>query len=303
MNSKYKLNWVSPQPGFSKKLNLLCGGCVDVFVHISFLQNRHIEAVEKWKRILYKIWPLLLVFFIAACENKKSGNIPISANNEWMVEEVLDHLRELREDMAEVKNDIKAIKVALSVLDQGTATNPNIILNNQNVLGDKTAKIAIVEFSDYECPYCARHANAVFPLLKEKYIDTGKVAYHVRDFPLSFHSRAKSAAIATRCASGQDKYWQMREKIFQSKGSLNQEYYTKVAAELELDGKEFQRCFQDEDSMRKLEEDVSYGNSIGVSGTPRFYVGKVDGSALKEVVVISGAQSLGVFSEVIDKLL
>lgn len=250
---------------------------------------------------MHKYWPLLLVFFLTSCQKEK-GKIQLTANNEWMVEEVLDHLRQLRQDMAEVKSEVKTMKVKLSELDLGVAAKPKIVLNDQNVLGSKKAKIAIVEFSDYECPFCARHASNVFPKIKKEFIDTGKLRYSIRDFPLAFHSNAKQASVAARCAGKQNKYWAMHKKLSHAKGRLSTDYYNQFADELKLNKPKFESCMKDKEVFKQVESDVRYGERVGVNGTPRFFLGKVSGNTLTQVSVINGAQSFESFSKAIKRL-
>src|SRR5690606_19222030 len=92
-------------------------------------------------------------------------------------------------------------------------------------LGSQQAKVAIVEFTDYQCPYCAQYHSETFENLKKEYIDTGKVQYVLRDFPLDFHAYAKGAAIAANCAGEQDAYWQMNHQLFSNQSELGDGLY------------------------------------------------------------------------------
>ncbi len=93
------------------------------------------------------------------------------------------------------------------------------------VLGDKNAKVTIIEFSDYECPFCGRHYQQTYPQIKKNYIDTGKVKMSFKDFPLSFHQSAQKAAEAARCAGDQGKYWEMHDKLYSNQESLGVDNY------------------------------------------------------------------------------
>ncbi|WP_428772575.1 DsbA family protein [Vibrio sp.] len=107
-----------------------------------------------------------------------------------------------------------------------TKTLPNQVNFDQNgqipSLGSNEAKIAIIEFSDFQCPYCKRFSDNTFNQIKEHYIDTGKVRYIARDFPLKFHPQAKGAAIAAMCSFQQQAYWPMRMKLFSNVKQLIQ---------------------------------------------------------------------------------
>ena len=92
-------------------------------------------------------------------------------------------------------------------------------IDDDAVLGDDSATVTVIEFTDYQCPFCSRHFEQTFGQIKKNYIDTGKVKYVVRDFPLSFHSNAHKAAEAAECAGEQGKYWEMHEKLFKEQGT------------------------------------------------------------------------------------
>jgi len=166
-------------------------------------------------------------------------------------------------------------------------------------LGSPDAPITIVEFSDYQCPYCLRHFQQTMPQLKKEYIDTGKVRYVFKDFPLSFHEKAVPAALAAECAGEQGKYWEMHDKLFgeQSrwvKESKPTDVYKEFAKELGLDTKQFNECLDSQKYADEIMADMKEGRDAGVQGTPAFFI---NGQFL------SGAQPYEVFKQVIDKML
>src|SRR3989344_7101547 len=141
-------------------------------------------------------------------------------------------------------------------------------IGDSPVLGSKSAKVTIVEFSDYECPFCGRHFEQTYPQLKKDYIDTGKVQLVFKDFPLSFHPQAQKAAEAARCAGEQGKYWEMHDKLFSNQQSLSVENEKKWAKELGLNTAKFDSCLDSGKYASAVQADSNYGQSIGVSGTP-----------------------------------
>lgn len=170
-------------------------------------------------------------------------------------------------------------------------------------LGSKDAQYAIIEFSDYECPYCTRYAKQVFPQIKKRYIDSGKFQYVVRDFPLAFHSQAKPAAIAADCAGEQSKFWSMNDALFENSRKLRKELYPELAKEIGLDEGAFLKCLADPEIAARVDADFSYGQSVGVNGTPRFYIGKIKGNSIVNVIPLSGAQPLAAFDKVIQQVM
>jgi len=161
----------------------------------------------------------------------------------------------------------------------------------QMVLGVEGAKVTIVEFTDYQCPFCARYSEQTFSQLKTEYIDTGKVRYILRDLPLGFHQNAKPAALAARCAG--DKYWEMHDKIFEGQSDWEsgdgEEEFKAYAGELGVEG--FDECFDENRFKKEIEDDAAMAGKVGATGTPSFFVnGKK----------IEGAQPFSVFKDLIE---
>ncbi len=149
-----------------------------------------------------------------------------------------------------------------------------ISVDDDPFIGDADAPVTIVEFSDFECPFCSRHVNSVYPKIKEKYVDTGKVKYVYRDFPLGFHPDAMPAAVAANCVleqGGNEKYFEMHDKLFANQKSLNRETFIKYAKELGLDEAAFTACLDANDTA-EIEGDMKQGSEYGISGTPGFFI-------------------------------
>ena len=222
---------------------------------------------------------------------------------------VLEELRALREEVRALGNKVERLESIVSDLGQRAATSRSpqqastVRLDPSRTLGNPQAQVGIVEFSDYQCPYCRQFHTATFATLRHKYIDSGKVLYSYRDFPLSFHPQAKPAAIATNCAGDQGAYWAMQQRLFKNQGRLGQAYYEYVAQHIQLDTKTFKECLRDPAQARRVENDFNYGTSVGVSGTPHFFIGRLEGDALVDVKTITGAQPFSVFAQAIDSLL
>jgi len=244
---------------------------------------------------------LLLFYFLAACSDSEQVN---KKDADWVNNEILEQLTELRKDVKSLKNDIATMNEKLSNVGKGRIAKvpKQVKLNLGVTLGDDKAKIAIVEFTDYQCPFCARHSKTVLPKIKKEFIKTGKVKYIMYDFPLGFHKQAKSASVAARCAGKQEKYWEMHDAIFNSSRNLNNEFYTMTATKLKMNIATFKSCLKDNNIAKAVEANINYGESLGVTGTPKFYIGKVNGDAINQVIVISGAQKFAAFKRAIDIL-
>jgi protein-disulfide isomerase len=148
-------------------------------------------------------------------------------------------------------------------------------------LGRADAPLTLVEFTDLECPYCRSFHVGAFERLKREYIDTGKLRFVSRDFPLDFHPNARPAALAVRCAGEQDKFWEMRHAVTVNASALNGELYDRLARELGVDGSRFSACMAAGRYTADIERDVAAGTKAGVTGTPTFVLGTADGTAVE----------------------
>jgi protein-disulfide isomerase len=192
---------------------------------------------------------------------------------------------------------------ARSATDAATtqATQPGAPVDGR-ALGPADAPVTVIEFTDLQCPFCGRFARQTWPELRARYIDTGKVRFVSRDFPLPSHPYAMPAAIAARCAEQQGHYWEFREAVFRQQARLGSEPYAQIAASLGLDTAALEACRRDPEVRQAVESDFALGESNGIEATPSFAIGhRVDGKFQGEIV--SGALSIEAFSQRIDALL
>jgi protein-disulfide isomerase len=166
----------------------------------------------------------------------------------------------------------------------------NVPLNNNPILGSDSAPITIVEFSDYECPFCQRWHLEVFPKIKAKYGDQVRFVY--RDFPLyNIHPNASPAAEAANCAGEQDRYWEYNEMLYSGNRSLSRASYEAYAQELSLNMADFTDCLEDDRQRKEVEEDYKFASELGVRSTPTFFINGL---------AVVGAQPFEVFQQIID---
>jgi protein-disulfide isomerase len=150
--------------------------------------------------------------------------------------------------------------------------------NDAMVLGDPDAPVTIVEFSDYQCPYCASYVANTWSQIRSEFIDTGRVRYVFKDYPLSgLHPRAPQAHAAARCAGDQGAYWGMHDRLFRDQsewgsGSDPGTVFEGFAADLGLEANSFQTCLESGTWDDAVDGDVAEGASLGVRGTPTFFV-------------------------------
>jgi protein-disulfide isomerase len=249
---------------------------------------------------------LLISVVVSACTNAPTKPERASKSEQ---DAVLARLAELQSEIKSLQAEVREIRQSVDDIHR-VAVRPapkpvaKVSLGDSPIVGSSDAKVAIVEFSDYQCPFCYRFFSQSFQKLKQQYIDTGKVKLAFRNFPLSIHAQAKTAAVAAECAGKQDAYWKMHDALFSNQRRLGPSLYEELAGKLRLDTKAFQECTRDNAQVSKMvDADFVYGESLGVTGTPTFFVGRVQNGEVVDVKQIVGAQPYEVFAQALDALL
>ncbi len=175
----------------------------------------------------------------------------------------------------------------------------DVSANDDPFLGDEKAKVTVIEFSDFQCPFCRSFWRDTLPQLKKEYIDTSKIKFVYRDYPLPFHKGAIPAAEGSQCAGDQSKFWEMHDKIFQEQDKQGQGtiQFTKAdvvkwAGQIGLNMVSFNQCLNSGKYKAEVEKDIADGTTAGVSGTPTTFI---NGRSLV------GAQPLSSFKTIIDE--
>jgi protein-disulfide isomerase len=179
-------------------------------------------------------------------------------------------------------------------------------LPDDAVKGAKTVPVLILEFSDYQCPFCARYSRETFPLIQRDYIKTGKVKYVFRDFPIeTIHPQAPKAHEAAHCAGEQGKYWEMHDRLFANQKALGRSDLSRHAEGIKLDLARFDPCLDSGRHRPKVMKDIADGLKAGVKGTPTFLLGLrgPDGEVVNAATGIRGAAPYDKFKAAIDSLL
>jgi protein-disulfide isomerase len=199
-------------------------------------------------------------------------------------EKILEKIRQLRTDKIR-EAYLAALRVQTTVsitLAPPVATGDSEAANG----GSDKGKLTLVEYADYECPYCQKVAAAVNKLRA----DMGdKINFTYKDFPLQMHTRAEKAAEAARCAGEQGKFWEFHDEIFRSK-ELDVDQLKAQARALNLNGADFDKCLDTGAEVAAIEKDRKEGQKLGISGTPSFFInghylsGALDYAALRQIV-------------------
>ena len=212
---------------------------------------------------------------------------------------------DLRRDVDELKlevqllqNDIselKAILIQLATLlqPQPQQQQPQQVdirgrvfdIGDNPVAGSESAKLIMVEFSDYQCPYCGRFTRETLPEIMKQYVDGGKIRYTVIDQPLPMHPEAPKAAEAAHCANDQGKFWEMHEALMANQDNLkNLSYYAKS---LNLNIVEYENCLNTEKYKDAVNRNMSLAGDLGIDGVPGFILASVDAKDPRRVTGIT----------------
>ena len=218
----------------------------------------------------------------------------------------LDGIRKGQEEILKELQDLRTLLLGASRRGQGPRTDVVLGLEGARFLGTARAPVVLVEFSDFQCPFCARHARETIPRLEREYVRAGKLRYVFRDFPVvGLHPQALKGHEAARCAGDQGKFWEMHAWLFANPRTMEIADLERQAHNLDLDGAAFSRCLASNRHAEAVRRDLEEGRRAGVSGTPAFFLGLADPKQprVKVVRAISGAQSYETFREAIEALL
>ena len=231
-----------------------------------------------------------------------------SASTKEEIQELSTKVDAMQEDLAEIKKMIKDIKSAPAPRAAAPGFKEQVVsVGSSPYKGQANATVTLMEFSDYQCPFCSRHYRDVMPTLISEYIDTGKVKFVMREKPIpSLHRNAMNASMAALCAGDQGKYWEMHNLLFDNQRELGVENLKAFAGTLELDTSKFNECLDGKKHNKQISEDIRVSDKLGMSGTPGFVVGLTDQNDPDKAlmsVYIKGAKSLDSFKGTIDELL
>lgn len=227
---------------------------------------------------------------------------------------VEEEVTTLRKDLAETKKELAKIKKELAEIQRflqsarqarsGVRGSAQVSVSGKPSLGSPDAPVTMVEFSDYQCPFCKRYISQVFPTIKKDYIDTGKLRYVFRDFPIAtLHPRAMKAHEAAHCAGEQNRYWEMHDILFEKSKDFSVPALERYAKEVGLNGDQFNDCLQTGRYASKVEKEISDGRKVGVSGTPSFVIGPSGSGEKITGTVVVGARPHATFKQVIESAL
>ncbi|MBI5644165.1 MAG: DsbA family protein [Deltaproteobacteria bacterium] len=232
-----------------------------------------------------------------------------------------EDVQSLRKDVEVLRNDMDEIKrVLISILPvlvkhEGVDGSPQVVppqrvetpqsatvsIDGSPSMGKSDVSIVLVEFSDYECPFCARFNAEVLKQVKREYIDTGRLRFVYKDFPLPFHQNAMKASMAARCAGEEGRYWEMHDALLENQQNLGD--VDGLVKRTGLNAATFNECMKSRKYEDAVQMDLNDGRALGINGTPTFILGRLDASGKVTGDVIQGAMPYAVFKTKIEALL
>ncbi|MDH4228847.1 MAG: thioredoxin domain-containing protein [Nitrospirota bacterium] len=224
---------------------------------------------------------------------------------------ILQELRALRAEVQDLSHQIEELRaqVALRPAAPTVATPPAppttarvpVPTAGYPAQGKKSAPVTVVEFSDYHCPFCGRHANQTLPELVKNYVDTGKIRYVYVDFAVKHNS--PEAAEAAHCAGEQNQFWPMHAYLFAHQSESTPDKLPEMGRALGLDVNRFTQCLADTRYDARIETGRRYGSNAGITGTPSFVIGKTTKDGVISGDLVIGAKSYSYIAGKIDALL
>ena len=299
------------------KYNGLEFTCLSIFQYVGYHQHVSWMAFpygheERDGMRLVNFTPLTVTLLLACLLQPGGGPGRSGAESEPTSPPALQALQEdiehIKTELADIKKELIGLRQLLSQRPPQAQQRVNpvarVSLANSPMLGKAQAPVTIIEFSDYQCPFCRRFFQTTLPTLKAEYVDTGKVRYIFRDFPIDrIHPQARKAAEAAQCAGEQNKYWEMHDLLFQNQSALKVENLQAYARSLDLEATAFDACLEQGKYAAEINTDYADGSAAGITGTPSFFIGKTGPNETIEGTLIRGAQPLSVFRQEIDRLL
>jgi protein-disulfide isomerase len=262
---------------------------------------------ELMNRIAASIFFVVLIFL---CSQSGSAQRRQQNNDLKKLREEVKSLKTgqeaMQKDLQEIK---KLLEARLGAAPPPTPALEAISVGDNPFLGNKNARVVLLDFSDYQCPFCGRFVRETMPQLEQEYIKTGKVKYVFRDLPIeTIHPFALKAAEAVHCAGEQSTYWEMHNRLYQNQNALDAGSMHAHAQALGINLPAFTACLNSGKYATGIRRDMADASAAGISGTPTFVIGLVNtrnpnDQNIKVLQQIIGAQPFEAFKAALEKAL
>ena len=234
------------------------------------------------------------------------GPSSAAAQSSADIDSLKNQIDTLQKGQNEIRKELDTIRALLTPPERPVPANIDLTVDDVPFRGAATAKVALIEYFDYQCSFCAEFFNDTMPEVVTDYILKNKVKYIVRDFPLEHaHPNALRAAEAARCANDQEKFWPMHDALMGNADSLDRPKLSVYARDVGLELASFDKCVDSRKYASKIKDMIGDGKKLGVEGTPTFFLGVADasGQKIESVQRFDGAIPFPKLKEAIDRLL
>lgn len=256
--------------------------------------------------------PILLEFAVGASAQESNPPRPVPAESKPSLQEQIDDLKRTQQrilgELEAVRNLLQQQGGRIETPARPETVQPKVIslnVNGEPFRGESRAKVALVEFSDFDCSYCAKYAREIYPRIEKAYIRTGKVRYLFRDLPESVDSTSFLKARAARCAGEQGKFWEMHDRFFGSNAEAEGNDMATHARALGLDVEKFNACLSGGRYAQSIRMSMVSAKRHAIYGTPGFMIGTVseDGKFIWATKVLVGGESFEAIQTELDQVL
>lgn len=266
-----------------------------------FYLEKTIILMKKMTAVKCSLFMLLICLTVTGVEaNTMSFESLYGGITERQGESIISELKQIRILLGSIEKKIAEPKKEKRKPYPKKAA---VSIRGAHIIGNPKAPVTLVEFSDYQCPFCVKFAKKVYPKLKKKYIDTGKLRVVIRSMPLSFHKLARKAAQAAYCAAEQGKFAEMHDKLFAKSPKLAENFLIGYAKQLALDIDAFKGCLNGAGSLNLVNRDTREANKTGIRSIPAFVIGASKGNDKVTGMLVVGAKPFTVFEKHIERLL
>lgn len=241
-------------------------------------------------------------------------SLPVSGQSAADYQALRKEMDLLRERLAALQKEVNDLKAQRAAVPPAATTKPapaaavtpveNISLNlaKAPIRGSESARVALVEVSDFECPFCARYSMQTSAQVAQAFVQTGKIRYAFVHLPIASHRNAFKAAEASMCAADQGKFWEMRDRLFANQTALARPRLPESAAAIGLRVDTFTSCLDSGRHAPQIQADAATANRLGVRATPTFFIGTIDPASRLFTAThrIVGAKTFAVFQGALD---
>ncbi|MCF2825846.1 MULTISPECIES: thioredoxin domain-containing protein [unclassified Pseudoalteromonas] len=213
-----------------------------------------------------------------------------------------DNSAELRQEIEKLKSNQQQIAVRIGMAEL-VKPDTLVVAEDAKWIGNKDANIVVMEYTDLHCPFCKKYQQNVWPEFKEKFVDSGKVAYVAREFPLAqIHPNAPFAAVALKCADKQGQYEEVKNYLFELGNDLSNDTTAEMAEKFGLDKEKLDACVVDKEVHAAIDTSLQEAALLGLKSTPTFVIGKQVDGKIEDYRIVVGAGEITKLSSVIDTL-